>query len=317
MQDPRELYRLETDTHASDLGAHTMIVSLGGLIDAGNTQKLLTAHLLGTLEHTVVASFDVDQLLDYRGRRPAMTFDRDHFSDYADPSMLLYRMVDAQGTPFYLLAGPEPDYQWERVIEAVRQLVRRLGIRLVVSAQGIPMGVPHTRPVGITQHATNRSLLTESNPVFGTVQVPGSLESLMHLRFGESGIDAVGFAVHVPHYLTQMDFGDAAVAAMRAMAQVGGLDIPMNELSAIAGLHRAEVERQVSENSEVGEVVEGLEQQYDAFTEGLKRQNLLATELEQLPSAEEIGAELEQFLKSEEPGGSDSKGTDEGPDFLR
>ncbi|WP_265444400.1 PAC2 family protein [Flexivirga meconopsidis] len=314
MQDPRELYQLETDTHASALGAHTMVVSLGGLIDAGNTQKLITAHLLGSLEHTVVASFDVDQLLDYRGRRPAMTFDRDHFSDYDDPSMLLYRMVDTEGTPFYLLAGPEPDYQWERVIEAIRQLVRRLGIQLVVSVQGIPMGVPHTRPVGLTQHASNPSLIPDNDAVFGMVQIPGSLDSLMHLRLGESGIDTVGFAVHVPHYLAQMDFGDAAVAGLRAVTGLTGLDIPVTELAALAGLHRAEIERQVADSDEVGDVVHGLEEQYDAFTEGLKRQSLLATELAELPSADEIGAELEQFL-AEETDTDDAP--DDGPDFLR
>ncbi|MFC6706120.1 PAC2 family protein [Flexivirga alba] len=313
MQDPRELYQLETDTHASSLGAHTMVVSLGGLIDAGNTQQLLTAHMLGTLEHTVVASFDVDQLLDYRGRRPVMTFDRDRFTEYADPSLLLYRMIDAEGTPFYLLAGPEPDYQWERMIEAIRQLIRRLGVQLVVSAQGIPMGVPHTRPVGMTRFASKPSLIPENEALFGSVQVPGSLDSLLHLRLGESGVDTVGFAIHVPHYLAQMDFGDAAVEALNAITGLTGLDIPVHELSALAGLHRAEIGRQVDENEEVGEVVHGLEEQYDAFTEGLKRQNLLATEMAELPSADEIGAELEKFLREEEPADEDS----DGPDFLR
>lgn len=319
MQDPRELYQLETDTHASALGAHALVVALGSLVDAGNTQKLMTAHLLGTLEHTVVASFDVDQLIDYRGRRPLMTFDRDHFSDYEDPAMLLYRVMDAEGTPFYLLAGPEPDYQWERVIEAIRQLVRRLGIGLVVSAQGIPMGVPHTRPVGMTQHASNPSLIPDNEAVFGTVQLPGSLDSLLHLRLGESGVDTIGFAVHVPHYLTQMDFGDAAVAGMRAVAAATGLDIPMNELSALAGLHRAEIAQQVQDSDEVQEIVHGLEQQYDAFTEGLKRQSLLATEMAELPSADEIGAELERFLAQEDDTEAEdaSRPEDQGPDFLR
>lgn len=322
MQDPRELYQLETDTHASALGAHTMVVSLGGLIDAGNTQQLLTAHLLGTLEHTVVASFDVDQLLDYRGRRPVMTFDRDRFTEYADPSLLLYRMTDAEGTPFYLLAGPEPDYQWERTIEAIRQLVRRLGVQLVVSAQGIPMGVPHTRPIGMTKFASNPTLIPDNEALFGAVQIPGSLDSLMHLRLGESGVDTVGFAVHVPHYLAQMDFGDAAVTALHAITGLTGLAIPAQELAALAGLHRAEIAKQVEESDEVGDVVHGLEDQYDAFTEGLKRQNLLATELAQLPSADEIGAELEQFLRDEDDPDDNAEGRDtgdrkDGPDFLR
>jgi hypothetical protein len=132
----------------------------------------------------------------------------------------------------------------------------------------------------------------------------------MHLRLGESGVDTVGFAVHVPHYLAQMDFGDAAVTALHAITGLTGLAIPAQELAAIAGLNRAEIAAQVAESDEVGEVVHGLEEQYDAFTEGLKRQNLLATEMAQLPSADEIGAELERFLREDHS-------ADDGPDFLK
>ena len=87
MQDPAELYSFETDTDPRELRASVLLVSLGGFIDAGHTQRLMTEHVLATLEHTVVASFDVDQLLDYRGRRPAMVFDRDRWSSYGDPSL--------------------------------------------------------------------------------------------------------------------------------------------------------------------------------------------------------------------------------------
>ncbi len=299
MQDPQELYRFENDAHPSDLGARTMIVALGGLIDAGNTQKQLVSHLLGTLEHTVVASFDLDQLLDYRGRRPIMTFDRDHYTDYDDPTLTLFRMTDEHGTPFLLLEGPEPDYQWERMSEAVRMIARRLGVQLVVNAHGIPMAVPHTRPVGMTRYASDQRLIPDNNPVFGMVQIPASLEALLQIRLSEAGIDTAGCAVHVPHYLTQTDFGDAAVAALRTVCELTKLQIPMHELTAVAGLHRAEIGRQVAENPEVTEVVEGLEQQYDAFQEGLQRRNLLANEMSELPSADEIGAELEEFLRDE------------------
>ena len=60
-------------------------------------------HILETHESRVIASFDVDQLLDYRGRRPVMVFDRDHWSSYDDPSLLLHRVVDKEGVPFLLL----------------------------------------------------------------------------------------------------------------------------------------------------------------------------------------------------------------------
>jgi len=297
VQNPSELYRFETDADPQELRASVMIVTLGGFVDAGNTQRLLSDHLLATNEASVVASFDVDQLLDYRGRRPGMVFDTNRWLSYEDPCLALHRLVDRDGTPFFLLTGPEPDYQWERVVEAIRQLVVALGVDLVVSAHGIPMAVPHTRPIGMTAHATDPRLIPEQLNPFGRVEVPGSLASLLELRLGESGHDAMGFAIHVPHYLAQSEFADGAVTAINAITGATALNLSIDDLVAAAGLNRAEIAQELAGSEEVAQVVAALERQYDTFVEGLQKPSLLATDVSELPSADEIGAEFEQFLR--------------------
>ena len=299
MQDPSELYTIETDTPLGDLRASVLLVSLGGFVDAGQTQRLMTEHILATLPHTVVASFDVDQLIDYRGRRPAMMFDRDRWSSYADPTLLLYRVTDADGQPFLILSGHEPDYQWERVIEAIQELNRMLGVTLTVSIHGIPMAVPHTRPIGRTAHATSPRLIGEHDALFGAVQVPGSISALLELRLGESGQDALGFAIHVPHYLAQAQFADAAVVGLESFVAATGLNIPAEDLVATAGLNRAEIVQEIAGSDEVTQVVEALERQYDAYVQGRERPGLLATDVKDLPTADEIGAEFEEFLRAQ------------------
>src|SRR5258708_31549323 len=89
-----------------------MLYYLDGFIDAGGAGRLLTAHLLSTLEHTEVATFDVDSLIDYRSRRPVMTFAKDHWESYDVPELAVSLLHDAAGTPFLLLNGPEPDHAW-------------------------------------------------------------------------------------------------------------------------------------------------------------------------------------------------------------
>ena len=44
--------------------------------------------------------------------------------------------------------------------------------------------------------------------------------------------------------------------------------------------------------------IAALERQYDTYLEGRERPSLLATDVSELPSAEEIGAEFEQFLRT-------------------
>jgi hypothetical protein len=295
--DHSPLFRLEPDTQVQPLHAPLLHVAIDGFIDAGQVRSQMTQHILDTLEHRVVASFDMDQLIDYRSRRPMMTFDSDHWSDYDDPSLVLYRVVDSTGKPFLLLHGDEPDFRWEAFAQAVHQLCLAFGVRTVVSAHGIPMAVPHTRPVGMTRFANNQELLGGNLPMFGQVKVPASAESLLHLRLSQEGLATMGLAVHVPHYLSESAFGDAAVAAMDAYLNLTELQMPTAALVAAAGVNRAEITEQVGAAPEIGEAVAELEKRYDQFLEGQRQRHMLAEQEAELPSADEIGAEFEEFLR--------------------
>lgn len=312
MLDPRDLYTRPGATAGPSAAAGPVLLhALTGFIDAGQGGRLAAEHLLETLPHREVAAFDVDVLLDYRSRRPPMVFDSDHWVSYDDPHLVLHEVTDAAGTPFLLLEGAEPDVQWERFIAAVVGLVDELGVRLTIGLHGIPMGVPHTRPTATTAHATRRELVAGREPWIGTVQVPGSVINLLELRLGGAGRDAMGFAVHVPHYLSQAEYPAAAVALLDAVAGVTDLVLPTTELRAAADRTRAEIDEQVAASAEVAGVVGALEQQYDAFVanrgEAATGPDLLAGR-RGFPTADELGAELERFLAERAKGGEESGG---------
>ena len=316
MLEPRDLYTLHEDplsSHAQQPPADAapgpvLVHTLTGFIDAGQAGRLAAEHLLGTFDHRTVATFDVDTLLDYRSRRPPMVFDSDHWVSYDDPSLLLHRLTDGAGHDFLLLAGAEPDVQWERFIAAVRGLVEQLGVRLTVGVHGIPMGVPHTRPTTVTGHATRRELVAGREPWIGTVQVPGSVVNLLEYRLGQAGHDAMGFAVHVPHYLAQAEYPAASAALLDNVAAVTDLVLPTTPLHTAAEATRAELDEQVAASAEVAGIVTALEQQYDSFlatrSESGSGADLLAGP-GGFPTADELGAELERFLADHTKGGGD------------
>ena len=192
MLDPHELYQLTDEL--PDLGQPVLIQALTGFVDAGNATRLSREHLRSVLDAQPVATFDIDQLLDYRSRRPIMIFEEDHWASYDEPRLELDLLRDDAGTPFLLLSGPEPDLQWERFVAAVIALIERLGVRLTVGLNAIPMAVPHTRPVGVTAHATRRELITGHEPWLQRVQVPGGAGHLLEYRLGEQGHDALGLS---------------------------------------------------------------------------------------------------------------------------
>jgi len=297
--DPGALYELDPEQPATgELDAPVLVHVLSGFVDAGQAGRLASEHLLTTLQHRVLARFDVDQMYDYRARRPAMTFAGDRWESYETPRLELNQVTDAAGRAFLLLTGPEPDVQWERFVAAVGQLVERYGVRLTVGLHAIPMAVPHTRPISVTAHATPPELVSDHTPWIGRVQVPGNATGLLELRLGERGKQAAGFAVHVPHYLTQAEWPEAAAALLGEVSALGGLELSTAALEASAAEARLAVGAQIDKQPEVAAAVHALEEQYDAFV-GARGRSLLAGEAAELPTADELGAELERFLAEE------------------
>lgn len=293
MFDPTDLYRLADDV--PELSDPVLLYHFDGFVDAGGAGRLALGHVLAELEHRVVATFDVDRLLDYRSRRPIMTFDTDRWVECETPRLAAFAAQDTTGTPFLVLSGPEPDREWELFTRAVGTLVERLGVSRLVTVHGIPMAVPHTRPLGVTAHASRPELINGQTSAFGRVQVPGSAAALIEYRLGAEGRDALGFAVHVPHYLSQAEYPHAAVTALEAVTRATGLVFPMDSLREAALRTTAEVEEQIQASAELLTAISGLEQQYDAFAGGAERENLMA-EGSQMPTGDELAAQFERFL---------------------
>ena len=200
-----------------------LVTALDGFLDAGNASALTVGHLTASDDGRVVAVFDVDEFYDYRARRPPLTFVEDHYADYEAPRLVVRLMEDEHGSPYLLLTGPEPDTRWEAYARAVRSVVEHFQVRLVVSMGSVPMAVPHTRPVQLTNHATARRLLVQENVWRGEIRVPASAQSLAELRLGEWGHDAMGFVAHIPHYVAQFDYPQASVALLEGIEDVTGL----------------------------------------------------------------------------------------------
>jgi predicted ATP-grasp superfamily ATP-dependent carboligase len=286
--DPRQLYTVHEDVLAGLAGHRPVLVhQLDGFVDAGQAGRLLTANLIEQLDSEVVAVFDHDQLHDYRSRRPAMIFDTNQWRSYADLQLRLLKMTDEQGEVFLLFSGPEPDVQWERLAAALIGLIEQLDVRLTITLHGIPMAVPHSRPITATAHATDPELVQGYRSWIDRVEVPASFTGLLEYRLGQLDRKAMGFAAHVPHYLAQAAFPAAGLALTRQLSQATGLAIPLEPLEEASASNLTDINTEMAQSGEVQELVATLEQQYDAMA---------ADTSQQVPSADEIGAEFERFL---------------------
>ncbi|SDI79815.1 PAC2 family protein [Frankineae bacterium MT45] len=277
-----------------DLGQPVLVQAMEGFVDAGGAARLARAHLLETMRSELIVTFDVDQLFDYRGRRPEMIFATDHWESFSAPKLSIHAVWDNAGVPFLLLDGPEPDFQWERFVAAVELIIETFDVRLLIGLNAIPMNVPHTRPTAVIAHGSPIELINGYTNWLGTVQVPASAGHLLEFRMAESGFNSMGFAVNVPHYLANVDYPQAAITLLDCIATSGELLIPTEALTEASAAVLSNIDAQVSASEEIAGVVRALEKQYDEITAG--RANSLLADGSRLPTADEIGDEFEQYL---------------------
>lgn len=304
MLDPAGLYDLNADVASVPEGLH-LVAGLTGFADAGGAVTQFSTYLLDTLDTRVVASFDTDALLDYRARRPTIYFDQDHLTGYEPATLALYLATDEIGQQFLLLTGFEPDFQWERFTAAVLQLVDRYKVKTTTWVHAIPMPVPHTRPIGVTVSGNRAELIDALSVWRPHTQVPSNALHLVEYRLAELDHATAGFVLLIPHYLSDTEHPDAAVAALESIGAATGLIFPTDKLREEGREFVAKIDAQVQSNIELAKLVGTLEERHDSYMDGNPLRSPLTDEDGELPSADAIAAELENFLAIRRAGEGD------------
>lgn len=296
MRSPEELFTVHREAQFDE--PPVLVYAFAGFVDAGSGVRLAADHILATCQHRLLATFDVDELLDYRARRPRMTYVVDHFASVEVPQITLHEVTDGQGARFLLLTGPEPDYQWQRFLAAVDLIAQHYRVRLAVGLSAIPWPIPHTRPLGITVHGNEPSLVAGHVSVVGEVEVPGHVGAMLELHLGQHGFSSMGLTAQVPHYLVQFEFPRAAATLIAGVSAATGLVLPTAALEPAARKADADVAAQMEGNDEFIAIVAALEQQYDqlAGVAATPRGALGAITEAEVLSGEEIAAQVEEFL---------------------
>ncbi|GAA2522834.1 PAC2 family protein [Rarobacter incanus] len=270
----------------------TLLVALEGYLDAGRVGELVSDTAIVGAERLV--TFNADEFIDYRSRRPRITFAESRFTDYEAPEIAVDVAADALGAPLLVLHGLEPDYRWERFVTAVCAIIERFGVALTVAIHGVPAAVPHTRPLITTISATRDDLIPNEPSWLDTLVLPAGVINTLQVRLGESGHDAMGIAVHVPHYLAQSAYQPAAIAALDKLDQAAGVHVDPSGLQKSAVEALDELRERLQESPDIAKVVTTLEGQYDTIQSGRAQAHALTERPGQ--AGEDLAAELERFL---------------------
>ena len=284
------------EVHAQPvLHAPVMVVALEGWVDAGLGAANAVASLTDEPAAAELVTFDGDHFLDMRARRPIVRIVDGVTTELQWPRTQVRHGHDQVGADVLFLVGPEPDYRWHDFVSAVVELALRYDVRMVVGLGAFPAPAPHTRPVRLAATAPPGSaeLVARVGIVQGELEVPAGVLSALELGLGEASVPTVSLWARVPHYVSAMPFPMASAALVEGLASISGLVLDASTLRGAGDRARGQVDDLISDNPEHASMVRKLEEAIDT-SEG----NALG--LEAVPSADELAAELERFLRGED-----------------
>lgn len=291
----RKVYR---DMGADVPSGLPLVILLTGFIDAGRSVATASRHLIDSTTHERVWVFDNDELLDYRARRPTFTFEQTKLTDYRPPELVLRLVTDELGVQFLLLTGYEPDYRWEAAAEAVVTAIETFDVSATMWVHAIPMPVPHTRPVGMTVSGNREDLIEQYSVWRPTTEVPGTFVHLVEYMLTSIGHPVAGFVLLIPHYLADSEFPAGTLAVLDAITTGTGISLRTDSLREEGREFLNDIAVQMKDNDELSKLISSLESRHDTYMIDNPTPSPFVNDDGQVPSAESIAAELEQFLRT-------------------
>lgn len=271
------------------LRAPVLVIAFDGWVDAAAAATTAANQVAEDGEQ--IATFDMDRLIDYRARRPVLDIVDGDLKSLAW-SELAVRYARAGDRDLLVLTGAEPDFRWRELSDAVYELSVRLGIVESVTLGSLGLAVPHTRPTQITATASRPEVLgPDDQRTEGLLRVPAAAVSVIEMNLRDHGIPTVGFFAQTPHYVTAT-YAPAVLALIERLGRHLGVTLPTGSLPGDAASQREQLDRIVEQRPEIKEYVERLEAAYQPGWS--------------IPSADELGAEIERFLRRQ---GDEGRGT--------
>jgi hypothetical protein len=279
-----------------DLDEPLLVLALEGWIDAGLAAGGAAEVLSERLDTVTVARFSTDDLLDYRARRPIAHLADGVLRGLTWPEIELRAAIDDDGNELLLLVGAEPDRLWHRFADEVVTLALDFGARMCVGLGAYPFAAPHTRSPRVACTASTPRL-AEGTFLKASLDFPGGIQAAIEQGCDERGIPAVGLWAQIPHYVpTNMPFPAGSLALIEGLSLLGDLSLPVGDLTLQAEATRARLDELIAQNPEHVAMLHQLEV---AWEQSEPAETPIG--LTDLPTGDELAAELEDFLRDQRP----------------
>ncbi len=187
-----------------------------------------------------------------------------------------------------LISGIEPNTSWRTFADAVLEVAERLEVEMVVTLGALLADIPHSRPVPITGLASDPELVDRLGLSRSNYEGPTGIVGIIHDACRRRDLTSASLWAAVPHYVAAVPNPKAALALLRRLEAFTGVAIEASELEDAMERFETQVDRAVSSNPEIEELVRRLESEQEAGSE---------IDTGEMPSGDTIARDFQRFLR--------------------
>jgi proteasome assembly chaperone (PAC2) family protein len=270
------------------LRSPTLVAAFAGWNDAAGAATAALEAVAMTVDAEPVAQIDPEEFYDFQVSRPTIRLTEGQTRDIDWPQNALYAAaVPAADRDLVLVSGIEPNLRWRGFAKALLDAAERLKVEMVVTLGALLADVPHTRPVPITGLASDPDLVERLGLSRSSYEGPTGIVGVIHDACRRRGLTSASLWAAVPHYVAAVPNPKAALALLRRLEGFTGIAVDASELEDAIERYERQVNRAVSANPEIEELVQRLEEEQDSKPEGA----------EDVPSGDAIAREFQRFLR--------------------
>jgi predicted ATP-grasp superfamily ATP-dependent carboligase len=268
-----------------------MIAAFEGWNDAAEAASGVVEHLVEAWDAQLVAEIDPEDYYDFQVNRPSVSGDVRGGRVITWPTTRLYvaRPVGADHDVL-LVRGLEPNMRWRAFCRELVDAAEAAGVRMIVSLGALLADTPHTRPIPVSGVSSDPRMVDLLDVDASRYEGPTGINGVFQQEAAQADIPSVSLWAAVPHYVAQPPCPKATLALIGRLEELAGVSIPLGELPEQGQAWQRGVDELASEDAEISEYVESLEE---------------ARDTSDLPEAsgEAIAREFERYLKRREADG--------------
>jgi predicted ATP-grasp superfamily ATP-dependent carboligase len=266
-----------------------LICAFRGWNDAAAAASTALGAIAGSFDSELIAEVDAEDYFDFQSTRPTISMDEGQTRRIEWPAnnLIAVRIPTAE-RDLVLFDGTEPNLRWRTFSETIATAADALGVERVISLGALIAEVSHTLPVPITGLASDREMVEELELERSNYEGPTGIVGVIHDLCRQAGIDSVSLWAAVPHYVAAIPNPKAALALLRRLEGLTGIAVEASGLEDETSDYEEQISRAVAANPEIEELVSRIE---------AEQVDLLASEGDELPSADSIAREFQRFLE--------------------